>query len=68
MIETTSSKPAFADGLELRAKRMERGLSQQDLANQLDVSIAMVSHWENGRRPINKMQSMAIEMGILRCK
>jgi DNA-binding XRE family transcriptional regulator len=36
-------------GLHIRRKRLELGLRQEDVANQIGVSIDCVAFWENGR-------------------
>jgi len=38
--------------LALRAARTEGGITQRDLAQQLGISLAAVSHWELGTRPV----------------
>ena len=35
-------------GLYIKRKRFERGLTQQDIADHLNVSVKSVSRWENG--------------------
>ena len=35
----------------IRELRVQKGLSQQELADALGVSRSTLAHWENGRRP-----------------
>ena len=46
--------------------RKERGLTQQELANKLNVTDRAVSHWENGRSipDISLLQPLAKELNI----
>lgn len=59
-----SSNESF--GARLRRFRIARGLSQTQVANELDVSTASVSGWEQNRaRPkINRMHTLAVFLGV----
>ena len=48
MMETDKEVHAMAFAENLRELRKERGLSQEDLAELLDVSRQAVSKWEQG--------------------
>ena len=37
----------------LRELRLEAGLSRQELADKLNVSVRLLSYWENGQRECN---------------
>ena len=37
----------------LRELRLEAGLTRQELAGQLNVSVRLLSYWENGQRECN---------------
>jgi len=54
-------------GALVRAMRTERGISQPDLAKALDVSPAMVQHYETGRNPLTVVKLVTIAM-FLKCK
>ena len=43
------------DGTRLRARRLSMGMTQRQVARELDVSESVVAHWERGaqRRPSN---------------
>ena len=52
----------------MRRQRLDCNVTQADLAKCLDVSVPMISHWENQKRPINRMQAIAIRVGIQLCE
>ena len=56
------------DGEEMKKQRLDCNVTQIQLAKCLDVSTPMISHWENQRRPINRMQAIAIRVGIQLCE
>lgn len=45
---------------ELRERRTELGLTQAEMAAELGVSRALVSHWENKILPIRKRDRFAL--------
>ncbi len=45
----------------LKAKRLEQGLSQKEVAEQVGVSSSTVSNWERGRRLPNDEQKKRLE-------
>jgi len=51
----------------IKSKRLGLGVTQNQLAEKLDVTPYMVSHWETGRRDINKIQAIAITAGLDSC-
>lgn len=55
-------------GEKMKKQRTDCNVTQNDLAKCLDVSTPMISHWENQRRPINRMQAIAIRVGIQLCE
>ena len=52
-----SVKPALANTNKIRESRIRVGLSQTELADKLDVSQALVSMWEVGKKAPNPTQS-----------
>ncbi len=51
-------------GKDLRQERQQRGLTQEELANLLGVTMRTVWRWEQGERP-NKLGRKAIEIWFL---
>jgi transcriptional regulator with XRE-family HTH domain len=53
-------------GLKIRSLRMNRGLSQRDLAKDLNIANSTVSNWENGRRlpSIGELKRIAVYFGV----
>jgi DNA-binding transcriptional regulator YiaG len=47
-------------GKELKAKRMERGMTQTAMAAVLEVTVDCVRKWEQGARPISKITAAGI--------
>jgi transcriptional regulator with XRE-family HTH domain len=52
-------------GDELKRRRIEAGLSQSRLAEELGMSIQIVSAWEHGHRNIPPFRLPAIERALL---
>ena len=49
--------------------RVNRGLTQEDLAHELDVTVGTLNGWENGRqRPVKaqrkRLEALALKVGI----
>ena len=44
----------------LKAKRMERGYTQSELAKRAGVDIRIIQHYEQGDRDINKAQVVTV--------
>ena len=55
----TAAAPADA-GQRIRAWRLSRGLTQEDLARALSVTFASVSRWENGHVVPSKLAWRAL--------
>lgn len=53
-----------AIGALVRAMRTERGISQPDLAKALDVSPAMVQHYETGRNPLTVVKLVKVAIAL----
>ena len=51
----------------LKEARIERGLTQTDMARLLDVSYTSYTQWESGKRKINERSKVAI-LNVLKCK
>ena len=47
-------------GKKVRDERMKLGLSQEELAQKLDVAFSTVNRWLNGKAKPNKIQSYHI--------
>ena len=47
--KTIDLEPNAHIGLHIRKKRLELGLRQQDVANQIGISVDCVTYWENER-------------------
>ena len=54
-------------GSRIRVRRVEVGLSQQELADAVGADQTQVSAWENGRRVLRIEDAMAIAK-VLECK
>jgi DNA-binding transcriptional regulator YiaG len=52
MSATTTARRHELAPEEIRRRRDAAGLSQSQLAELLDVSVALIKHWEAGRRPV----------------
>lgn len=50
----------------LRELRLEMNLTRQDLADKLNVSVRLISYWENGQRECNFDTLIALA-DILHC-
>lgn len=53
--------------VKLKAKRVEKGLNQSDLASQINMSLSTYSTKESGKREFSMNECIAI-MKILDCK
>jgi len=51
--------------MDIKAERVKRGLSREQMADILGVSYRTVDAWENQRRNPSKQVKMLIESGIL---
>jgi len=51
--------------MDIKAERVKRGLSREEMADILGVSYRTVDAWENGRRNPSKQVKMLIEGGAL---
>ena len=51
--------------MDIKAERVKRGLSREELSDILGVSKRTVEAWENGRRNPSKQVKMLIESGVL---
>lgn len=63
----TAKRELMAEsGQNLRTERLESGLTQEDLAERLDISVAYVSLLERGGRnpPMTTVVELAIELGV----
>lgn len=63
----TAKRELMAEfGQNLRTERLESGLTQEDLAERLDISVAYVSLLERGGRnpPMTTVVGLAIELGV----
>lgn len=47
--------------LDLKSRRVSLGLTQSQLARELEVDVITVSRWERGVRPIPRFIELAIE-------
>lgn len=65
----TSKSPVTneAIGALVRAKRLEKGMGQPELAEALDVTPMMVQHYESGRNPLTVLKLVTIA-DTLKCK
>lgn len=50
----------------LKELRLESGLSRQNLANKLNVSVRLLSYWENGERECS-FDTLIMLSNILNC-
>ena len=50
------------DGEQLKAKRLELGLTQNQIADELGISSSRISEWENGMFAISNSYRRLLEM------
>jgi len=61
MTMSTTTTPALRTPAGLRAWRLERGLTQTDLAGLLEVRHQTVWRWEHAEVPISRVVELALE-------
>jgi len=60
-----SQNDTVLEGNMLKSLRVEVNLTQAQLADNLGITSAMVSHWETGKKRISRMQSLALKCALL---